>query len=63
MKPNSNIQNITENELRLVLAEIFKRAQVSNEFRELCLEDAGQAVFEISGKTLPVGAKLSFTSL
>ena len=51
---------ITENELKRWLPEIFRRAQVSHEFRQLCVENPCQAVFKVSGKKLPEGAKLSF---
>ena len=60
MKQQSDPKIITENELKRWLPEIFRRAQISNEFRELCVKNPCQAVFKVSGKTLSEGAKLSF---
>ena len=62
MTLNSKVQIIDENELKKALPDIFKRAQVSDEFRQLCLENPEQAVFEVTGKRLPVGANLSFSN-
>jgi hypothetical protein len=52
---------IEEDELKKAIPELFKRAQVSNEFRQLCLENPGAAVLEVTGKRLPDGATLSFS--
>ena len=59
-KQQSGPKIITENELKHWLPEIFRRAQGSNEFRQLCVKSPCQAVFKVSGKNLPEGAKLSF---
>jgi len=53
---------IVENELKRALKIIFQRAQVDSEFRQLCIENPGKAVYEVTGKTLPDGAKLSFSN-
>ena len=61
MTKQQNVPNIiTENELERWLPEIFRRAQVSYEFRQLCVKNPRQAVLKVSGKKLPEGAKLSF---
>jgi hypothetical protein len=61
MTKQQSVPNIiTENELKRWLPEIFRRAQVSYEFRQLCVKNPHQAVFKVSGKKLPEGAKLSF---
>ena len=59
-KQQSGPKIITENELKRWLPEIFRRSQISNEFRQLCVKSPCQAVFKVSGKNLPEGAKLSF---
>ena len=59
--PKSDPPIIQEDELKKAIPEIFKRAQVSSEFRQLCLENPGKAVFEVTGKTLPEGSTLSFS--
>ena len=61
MNTDSDVPLIEEDELKKAIPEIFKRAQVSNEFRQLCLESPGKAVFEVTGKRLPDGATLSFS--
>jgi hypothetical protein len=53
---------IDENELKQALKIIFQRAQVDGEFRQLCIENPGKAVYEVTGKRLPDGAKLSFSN-
>ena len=55
-------ETITEEELKATLPKIFEKAQIDNEFRELCLNDPGKAVMDITGKVLPAGAKLNFES-
>ena len=42
------------------MPEIFRRSQVSDEFRMICLKDPRQAVFIVTGKTLPKEAGLKF---
>jgi hypothetical protein len=42
------------------LATLFKRAQTDPAFRDLCLQNPNQAIFEITGKRLPEGSTLSF---
>ena len=59
-KQQSGPKMITENELKLWLPEIFRRSQISSEFRQLCVKNPRQAVLKVSGKNLPEGAKLSF---
>jgi|TARA_Y100000294_G_scaffold135212_1_gene127909 hypothetical protein len=59
--PKADPPIIQEDELKKAIPEIFKRAQVSSEFRQLCLENPGKAVFEVTGKTLPEGSTLSFS--
>ncbi|MEK9941787.1 MAG: hypothetical protein VW771_04845 [Gammaproteobacteria bacterium] len=59
--PKADPPIIQEDELKKAIPEIFKRAQVSSEFRQLCLENPGKAVFEVTGKALPDGATLSFS--
>ncbi|MBT3530295.1 MAG: hypothetical protein HOB62_04200 [Gammaproteobacteria bacterium] len=62
MNLDSKVQIIDEDELKKVLPDIFKRAQTSDEFRQLCLESPEKAVFEVTGKRLPDGANLSFSN-
>lgn len=52
---------IAEDELKVALAAVFKRAQTDLEFRSLCLENPAEAIFQVSGKRLPAGATMSFT--
>jgi hypothetical protein len=59
-KQESGRNIITEDELKRLLPEIFRRAQISNEFRQLCVKNPSQAIFEVAGKNLPDGSKLSF---
>ena len=59
--PKADPPIIQEDELKKAIPEIFKRAQVSSDFRQLCLENPGKAVFEVTGKTLPEGSTLSFS--
>ena len=59
-KRESGRKIITEDELKRLLPEIFRRAQISNEFRQLCVNNPSQAIFEVAGKNLPDGSKLSF---
>ena len=59
--PKSDPPIIQEDELKKAIPEIFKRAQVSSDFRQLCLENPGKPVFEVTGKTLPEGSTLSFS--
>ncbi|HIF71862.1 MAG: hypothetical protein QGI31_05725 [Dehalococcoidia bacterium] len=62
MNLDSQVQIIDEDELKKALPDIFKRAQASDEFRQLCLESPEKAVFEVTGKRLPDGANLSFSN-
>ena len=60
-KPNSDVPVISEEELRQVLPEVFRRSQFDPVFREKCLKDAGAAILEVSGKRLPDGSTLNFS--
>lgn len=51
---------ITEAEMPAALATLFKRVQTDADFRSLCLQNPNAAIFEITGKRLPEGSKLSF---
>lgn len=51
---------ITEAEMPKALTALFKRVQTDADFRNLCLQNPGQAIFEITGKRLPEGSTLSF---
>lgn len=51
---------ITEAEMPKALAALFKRVQTDADFRNLCLQNPGEAIFEITGKRLPAGSTLSF---
>ena len=53
---------IDEDELKNVMPKIFKRSQIDEKFRELCIRNPGQAIYELTGKKLPDGAKLSFSN-
>lgn len=55
-----NAEIITEEEMKKALASVFKRAQTDVEFRRLCLDNPGGAIFQVTGKRLPEGAALSF---
>jgi uncharacterized protein (DUF697 family) len=48
MNLDSQVQIIDEDELKKALPDIFKRAQASDEFRQLCLESPEKAVFEVT---------------
>lgn len=51
---------ITEAEMPKALAALFKRVQTDVDFRNLCLTNPGEAIYEITGKRLPEGSTLSF---
>ena len=53
---------ITEAEMPQALATLFKRVQTDADFRQLCLQNPGAAIFEITGKRLPEGSTLSFAN-
>lgn len=53
---------ITEAEMPKALAILFKRVQTDLDFRNLCLQNPGEAIFEITGKRLPEGSTLSFAN-
>lgn len=53
---------ITEAEMPNALSTLFKRVQTDADFRDLCLQNPGQAIFEITGKRLPEGSTLSFAN-
>jgi len=53
---------ITEAEMPEALATLFKRVQTDADFRQLCLQNPGQAIFEITGKRLPEGSTLRFAN-
>lgn len=53
---------ITEVEMPKALATLFKRAQTDADFRNLCLQNPGEAIYEITGKRLPEGSTLSFAN-
>ncbi|MBO68797.1 MAG: hypothetical protein CL398_10870 [Acidiferrobacteraceae bacterium] len=60
MELRNQFEVISEAELRAAMPEIFRRSQVSDEFRMICLRDPRQAVFMVTGKTLPQGSALTF---
>ncbi|MBL10278.1 MAG: hypothetical protein CL402_07165 [Acidiferrobacteraceae bacterium] len=60
MECKNEFEVISEGELRIAMPEIFRRSQVSDEFRMICLKDPRQAVFIVTGKTLPKEAGLKF---
>jgi len=53
---------ITEAEMPKALAALFKRVQTDADFRNLCLQNPKEAIFEITGKRLPEGSTLSFAN-
>ena len=55
-----DVEIITEAEMPMALTALFKRVQTDADFRNLCLQNPGQAIFEITGKRLPAGSTLSF---
>lgn len=61
MTENTTTETLTQDEMRKIIETVFKRAQTDAEFRKLCLDSPGEAIYQISGKRLPVGATLSFT--
>lgn len=50
----------TRDQTEKVLAEILGKSQRDTAFRQLCLQDPGAAVKQISGEELPPGFKLRF---
>lgn len=52
--------HISEAELQQVLKIIFKKSQTDHDFRQRCLTNPAQVVFELTGKKLPKGAQLNF---
>ena len=44
------------------LTTLFKRVQTDADFRNLCLQNPNEAIFEITGKRLPEGSTLSFAN-
>lgn len=60
MSGNKEADVLTPQEMQTVLAALFKRSQTDAAFRTLCLENPGEAVFEVSGKRLPPGSTLRF---
>ena len=60
MPEDKETEELSPEEMKKVLAAVFKRAQTDAEFRALCLENPAEAVFEVSGKRLPEGSTLSF---
>jgi hypothetical protein len=53
---------ITEVEMPKALATLFKRVQTDADFRNLCLQNPSEAIYEITGKRLPEGSTLCFTN-
>lgn len=53
-------EELTAQEMKMVLAAIFKRTQTDAEFRALCLDNPEKAIFEITGKRLPANSSLRF---
>lgn len=60
MPEHQHTAELTPEDMPKILAAIFKRSQTDREFRVLCLENPGEAVFEVSGKRLPPGSTLRF---
>lgn len=57
---NEKYTCIEESDMPDLLKEIFKKSQTDLKFRQLCIDDVGQAVFQLTGKKLPENAKLNF---
>ena len=53
-------EEITEAEMKKALAAVFKRSQTDFAFREICLKDPAEAIFQVSGKRLPEGSNVQF---
>lgn len=53
-------EELTPQEVKKVLAAIFRRSQTDAAFRTLCLKSPEEAVFEVSGRRLPRGSKMRF---
>jgi hypothetical protein len=53
-------EELTPQELKKVLAAIFRRSQTDAAFRTLCLKSPEEAVFEVSGRRLPLGSRMRF---
>ncbi len=49
--------------MQKALATVFKRSQTDVEFRNLCLNDPEQAIYEITGKKLPARSAIQFQEL
>jgi len=60
MDENANTPELTEIELQGALAKLFKRSQTDVEFRNLCIADPHQAIFEVSGKYPPKDKPVKF---
>jgi hypothetical protein len=54
------VEVLTEDEIKVVIQQIFKRSQTDWEFRQLCLNDPVAAIRLTSGKALPEGFDLQF---
>lgn len=50
----------SEESARVTLQQVLSKAAADGSFRELCLEDAGAAIKEISGRELPPGYVVRF---
>jgi hypothetical protein len=51
---------LTQDELRQAVAEVFKRSQTDADFRRLCIEDPGEAIYQVCGKRMPAEWKVTF---
>ena len=60
MPVDKTAEIITPDELKKVMALVFKRSQTDSEFRKLCLENPAAAIYQMCGKRLPADASLSF---
>jgi hypothetical protein len=56
MKPT-----FSKEEWKEILMEVYRRASTDMQFRELCLEDAKEAIRQASGKDLPQDVKIRFS--
>jgi hypothetical protein len=54
-------EEMTEAEMKKALAAVFKQSQTDAEFREICLKDPAEAIFQVTGKRLPEGSNLQFS--
>jgi hypothetical protein len=60
MTEHNHSEIISPDELKTVMAALFKRAQTDADFRKLCLENPHEAIYQMSGKRVPADATLNF---